>query len=372
MADIPENTSVPNSELSEAKASELIQQLRRKQGTWVEWGQACQALQKAGFSPQTLFEETGFEPVQQNQVVVGAQVYGSMLTVGVPDAVKAYFEGRGSDVLYELRILNQVERAAAAQLAFEKGLDMDEAREVAKAVKDFSRLGTIPDHFTDHPGDAIAYQMRKLAREKSDLQERSRLIAKGLRFAHSEGARRQVEQLLTDFTVTRAKPAPRMPLYRLEEDDEVTRIVAVVGRFPLTKDDVQAVPFVEAIDPFGMVQFTGTGAWVPIPGWQVIRRAEDPIAILCPSDQLPAPIAGNPEDVLVIIDRSQRTWDENSYFLTTKTDPQPSDPEQSAPLQLQWFPEEPEIQILGRMILVMRPKKVLDEDYTKEPWQIDE
>jgi len=27
---------------------------------------------------------------------------------------------------------------------------------------------------------------------------------------------------------------------------------------------------------------------------------------------------------------------------------------------------------LGRVVLVMRPKKVLDEDYTQELWQIDE
>ncbi len=33
---------------------------------------------KIGYNPQDIFEATGFEPIQQNQVVVGAQVYSSL------------------------------------------------------------------------------------------------------------------------------------------------------------------------------------------------------------------------------------------------------------------------------------------------------
>jgi len=50
---------------------EILRSLRRKEGNWVAWGQACQKLQKSGYSPQAIFEETGFEPIQQNQVIVG-------------------------------------------------------------------------------------------------------------------------------------------------------------------------------------------------------------------------------------------------------------------------------------------------------------
>ncbi|MCU0516890.1 MAG: hypothetical protein MUC60_08475 [Oscillatoria sp. Prado101] len=32
----------------------------------------------------------------------------------------------------------------------------------------------------------------------------------------------------------------------------------------------------------------------------------------------------------------------------------------------------PEIRLHGRVILIMRPKKIFDEEFTKEPWQIDE
>jgi len=360
MADTPQNTSTP--EPSDIDTDSILQQLRRKEGTWVEWGQACQTLQKLGYSTQTIFEETGFEPIHQNQIIVAAQVYATILATGVSEAVQTHFGRKGSDVLYELRILNQPERASVAELSLEKQLDCEEAKEIAKAVKDFTRLGSIPEGFTTHPGDAIAYQCWKQARQKSDLQERSRLIAKGLRFAHTDTARKQMEKLLTDFSVVKTTPVPMLPLYRLEADEDLPRALPVVGKLPLTRDDLQAVPFVDEIEPFGMVQFAGAAAWVPIPGWQVIRLAEDPVAILCASDALPLPHSGQPEDVLVIVDRAQREWEANSYFLV----------EQDNTLQLQWFETTPTASILGRVILVMRPKKVLDENYTKDPWQLDE
>ncbi|MGA7934364.1 MAG: RuBisCO accumulation factor 1 [Kovacikia sp.] len=340
----------------------LLLSLRRKEGNWLEWGQACQTLQKAGYDPQSLFEETGFEPIQQNQIIVAAQVYASILDLGVSEAVKNHFERKGSDVLYELRILNQTERAALAALAVDKNLDMDEVHEAAKAVKEYSRLGSVPEGFTEHPGDAIAYQAWKQARQKTDLQARSHLIARGLRFAHSNPARKRLEQLLTDFSVTAAVPAPRLPIYRLEEAEELPRILPVVGKFPLTKADFQAVPLIEETEPFRMVKFSGTGAWVPIPGWQVIRTAEDPVVLLCGSDILPAPIPGQVEEVLVVLDRAQREWSEQHFFLV----------EQAEQLQIHWSAEKPEFPMLGKVILIMRPRKVLDENYTKELWQIDE
>jgi len=78
--------------------------------------------------------------------------------------------------LYEL--LTQSERAAAAELILSHRLDADEAREVARDIKEFSRLRTLPAGFSDHPGDALLISW-KLARQKTDLQDRSRLIAKG-------------------------------------------------------------------------------------------------------------------------------------------------------------------------------------------------
>lgn len=341
---------------------DLLLKLRRKEGNWIEWGHSCQTLQKSGYTQQAIFEATGFEPIQQNQIIVAAQVYDTILKQGVSDEVRSHFSIRGSDSLYELRILTQPERAAAAQLLVDKKLDSEEAREVARAMKDFSRLAKPPESFSDHPGDQVAYQLWKTAKQKTDLQERSRLIARGLRFAQTDAARSAIEQLLTDFTVVPVRSAPRLPLYRFESDEDLPKLLPVVGKLPLTKADLQAVPVIEETGAFGIVQFAGAGAWMAIPGWQVLRQAEDPIALVGDSDRLPTPIEGKPEEVVIVIDRAQRDWNEESYFVV----------DEDEQLQIRWFDQSPSQPLLGRVILIVRPKKVLDEDYTKELWQIDE
>jgi len=356
MAEIPSAAPDP------INTDQLLRSLRQKQGSWVDWGQACQQLQKSGYNPQVIFEETGFEPVQQNQITVAAQVYSSLVNGHAPTRVLSHFQHRGSDSLYELRILAQAERVTTAELLVDKGLDSEAAREVAKAVKDFSLLASPPEGFSMHPGDAVAYVCWKSGRQQDDLQARSRLIARGLNFAHSETARQKLEKLLTDFTVVRAAPTPRLPLYRLDTEEDLPRILPIVGKLPLAKAELQAVPLTDELGPFRMVQFSGQGAWVPIPGWQVILKAEDPVAFLSSSDQLPAPLPGKPEEVLVVVDRARRQWDASSYFMV----------EQSGQLELQWFTEAPDVPLLGRVILVMRPKKILDESVTQELWQIDE
>lgn len=361
MTDSPIQNSNPESG-DRSEIQNLLLLLRRKEGNWVAWGQACQQLQKAGYNPQQIFEETGFEPIQQNQITVAAQVYGSIVSSGVSDAVRSRFERTGSDTLYEFRILTQPERAAAAELVVEKGIDSEGAHEVAKALKDFSRLPNPPEDFLEYPGDAVALHYWRLARQQSDLQMRSRLIALALRFAQSGTARQQVEKLLTDFTITRDRPAPRLPLYRLDSEEELARVLPVAGKLPLTTADLQAVPLIEEEPPFGLVKFTGTGAWAPVPGWQVVLRAEDPVVLLADTDQLPEPLEGKREQVLIIVDRAQREWSADSYFVV----------DQAGHLQIQWFEAAPDGALLGRIILIMRPKRILDENFTKDPWQVDE
>jgi hypothetical protein len=95
-------------------------------------------LQKAGLSPQKIFEETGFEPIQQNQIIVAAQVYDSVVKVGTTEAVQTHFQQRGSDLLYELRILSQGDRARVADFALSHSLDADIIKDIVKAVKEYS------------------------------------------------------------------------------------------------------------------------------------------------------------------------------------------------------------------------------------------
>ncbi|MEB3340066.1 RuBisCO accumulation factor 1 [Okeania sp.] len=352
-------------------AENLIVLLRRKEGNWVEWGNACATLQKAGYTSQQIFEETGFEPIHQNQVIVGSQVYTSIVNAktegnSLPSSqqkIISRFEKSGSDILYELRILTQEQRIIATEFLVTHNLDADDAKDVAKAMKDFARMKVIPEGFSDSPGDIVAYQCWKQARQQNDLQHRSRLIAKGLKLADSQTARKQLEKLLTDFTVVSQRPAPRLPVYRLEQEEELPRILPVIGKLPLNTEDFKAVPLVEEVEPFNIVKFSGgAGAWVGIPGWRVVMQAEAPVVIIENSDRLPTPIPGTNEEVLLIIDRSQRQWHEDGYFII----------DQEGKIVMQWFDEEPNVPLLGRILLALRPKKIFDREVIKDLWQIEE
>jgi hypothetical protein len=349
-------------QLSDDEVAELLRSLLHKEGDWVEWGKKCQKLQKAGKTPQSIFEQTGFQGVQQNLIIVASQVFESLVREGVSEEILTYFRGPRSDVLYEFRILNHELRAAAAELAKGKSLDADSAKEVAKAVQEFSRLSQFPSGFTNHPGDAIAYQCWKRARQKKDLQERSRLIAQGLKFAHSPTAREKIEQLLSDFTVVTTRTAPLMPIYRLEIEEALARIIPVVGTFPITKQDLESVISFPSEEPFQIVRFSGSGSMISLPGWQVVLKALDPVAIICNNEQLPKSLPGKVENVLVVIDRGVKEWDVNSYFAI----------EQEGKVVFQWFAENPNLALLGQVIIVLRPKNIFDENNILEPWQMDD
>jgi hypothetical protein len=359
MNENPQDTPL---QLSDETAAELMRSLLHKQGNWVDWGKACQKLQKAGFSQQTIFEQTGFQGNQQNLIVVAAQVYDSLVQAKASAEILSYYIGPRSDILYEFRILNQEQRVAAAELAKAKKLEVDGAREVAKAIKEVSGLSQLPAEFTARPGDAVAYQCWRRARQKKDLQERSRLIAQGLKFAQSQTAREAIEKLLSDFSLVPSQTAPLIPIYRLETEEALLHTIPFIGSLPLTKAELETVSTIETAAPFGVISFSGEGKLVSLPGWQVVLKAQDPVAIFCQSDQLPKPLPGRSERVLVVIDRQIKEWDVNSYFLI----------EQAGQLAFRWFEEAPTISLCGQVLLVLRPPKILDEYNLIEPWQMDD
>jgi Rubisco Assembly chaperone C-terminal domain/Rubisco accumulation factor 1 alpha helical domain/Rubisco accumulation factor 1 helix turn helix domain len=364
MVGMPPNPAPSQPQLSETEVAELLQLLRRKENNWVAWAEACLALQKSGWNPNRIFEETGFEPIHQNQILGAAPVYASILATGVSESVQLHFAHRASDVLYEFRVLSPSERSAAAEFAFSRSMDQLEARDLAKAMKDYSRLSVTPEAFTQHPGDILAFYAWQAAKQKSDLTGRSPFIAKGLKYAFTTAARQQVEYLMTDFTAKPVQQAPRLPAYRLDSDEEVPRVIPVAGMMPLTVTDLAAIAAIVPQEPFGMMSFPTATAAVPIPGWQVIRRAVDPVVLLTKNEDLPTPLEGDEAGlVLVIVDRAARSWNAESYFVIAG---------ENQALSIQWLPAESDVASLGKVILVLRPKKVLEEGHTQDLYTWDE
>ena len=358
-----DSPSIPNSiQLSETEIQAKLKSLLYKEGTWIDWGKTCQELQKAGCNPADIFEASGFQASQQNIIIVAAQVYGSVEKSGAQAEILTYYQGPKTDVLYEFRILNQEQRASAAELAFTKKVDVDGAHEIAKVIQDISRMSQLPEGFTKHPGDMVAYTCWKHARNRKDLQERSRLIAKALKFAHSDSAREAIEKLLSDFSVVKTHSAPLLPIYRLDTEEEIIRIIPLAGTYPLTSQEINAVSNVEIQEPFRSVTISSQGTYVPIPGWQSVLGATDPVAYICTSDRLPKTLSGTIEKVLIIIDRAKQKWDINGYFLV----------ETENSLKLQWSEIEPQEPIIGQLVVVVRPKKIVDEGNITQPWQMDD
>jgi hypothetical protein len=349
-------------EPAEINAEELLLLLRRKEGNWVEWGKACQTLQKAGYNTQAIFEATGFEPIQQNQIIVAAQVFDSMMSVGVAPATEAHYRRVGSDSLYELRILSKEDRATAADFLHSRNIDSEGAREVAKAFKEFAFVNKLPEGFSHHPGDAVAYQYWRYAKQQSDLAEKSRLIARGLMFAHTQSARGQIEKLLTELAPKPQKPAPSLPVYRLEAEEELPRTFPVAGTFPLSTAAFTAVPQITPIGHFQLIQGNWAGGWVSLPGWQILIKAEHPIAVLAQTDNLPFKLQGETEEAILIIDRAETTWDDLNYFALDR----------DGQIMIEWSETLPKETILGKLLLILRPKRLSDESKSKDIWYMEE
>jgi len=350
-------TPPPERELSAAAAEELLQGLRRKEGNWLQWGQALQQLHRAGHSPQVLFEDTGFEPIHQNQLAVAAQVFATL--EGLSDAARAYLAPSGSEIVYELRQLDRERRVPAAELVAAKQLDIARTRDLVRAVKDFSRRSHPPDGFGTTPGEALAYQCWKLARGQKDLQARSRLIAQGFQFAETAGARAQLESLLSDFTVVPGRRAPLLPGARLESEEELPVLLPVV-EFAAGARAIASCPSVAPEGAFNLMAISG-GRWTALPGWQSLLNADDPVAVLASTEDLPEPPPGAPEPVLVVVDRAVTEWSPDAYFLCGEE-----------VLGLQWFEEAPGEPLLGRVLFVLRRKKVIDETAIAATWDLDE
>ena len=338
----------------------LLLMLRRKEQTWVEWGKACQQLQRSGYNSGQIFEETGLEPIQQNQVMVAAQVYESMLKVGLDGATQTHFQQRGSDLLYELRGLTPQERSQAACFAYEHQFDLDQTRELAKAYKDFTRLKDCPEGLTNHPGDALAYQYWRWAKERSELQERSRFIALGLKVAHSQAARQKLQDLLADWTPQVKQNPPRWPMYRLESGDSFPRILPLLGCFPVESKTIAGIetwlkPLAD--NPFAAINVTLPGTYVAIPGWSMFNQAGDLCALQCQVADLPHMGAvskdldlSESDPLLLIVDRDQNEWKPDRFFVVDR----------GGDLGVEWFPVQPLEALLGGILLVLRPPRSIE------------
>jgi hypothetical protein len=112
----------------------------------------------------------------------------------------------------------------------------------------------------------------------------------------------------------------------------------------------------------GVTALSGEGQWAALPGWHMICAATDPIAIPCTREDLPQAESLANEPLLLVVDRADTQWYLHSYFLVTQGDG----------LGVQWFEQAPNQEILGKLILILRPKRIVDEGAIAQSWQLEE
>lgn len=351
----------------DAETRALLQSLRRKEGGWVDWGRACRQLQQQRLAPQTVFEETGIEPTYQNQLAVAFGVWESLQAA--PAEVLSYFAADGSEALYELRVLPQGDRLAAAALLARLQWDAAAAKELAKATKEVSLLGQLPAGFTATPGDALAYQVWKNVQHTADPGQRARAIAKGLACATSETARQRLARLLTEAVPPSSRRPVPLPFYRLTGDDGLPCLLPVVGALPLSQ--LPAPPPPAPPSPFGCRELTGT--WVALPGWSVLQTLNQGVAVLADTETLeaatgqtlPNSFPNRPEEILLVLTAVDLTFDPQTYFAVLA----------GGGLSFQTFADAETwqgAQPVARLVLVLRQPRILDETFAQELWVVEE
>jgi hypothetical protein len=120
------------------------------------------------------------------------------------------------------------------------------------------------------------------------------------------------------------------------------------------------VPTAQILNIFGVMR-PSAGNWVGLPGWQTVTAAVSPVVVLAVNKEL-IPNAETEEEILLLIDRAATDWDENKYFAIDR----------GGQVVVDWFSSAPTETILGQLVLVLRPKRMLSVSNQDALWQNEE
>ncbi|XP_016488923.1 rubisco accumulation factor 1.2, chloroplastic [Nicotiana tabacum] len=266
-----------------------LEVLANRLGLWYEYAPLIPSLTREGFTPSTLEEITGLTGVDQNRLVVAAQVRDSLVeSAALDEETLSYFESGGAELLYEIRLLSARQRADAATFLVKNGFDAKQAQDLARAIKDYPRrrveYGWDKFH-GDSPGDCLAFMYFRLAQEyaaaaSEDLRRSS--MEKALEVAESESARNLLVMELEGNEVAKESvkdDGVTVPLVRMKLGEVAESTIVVV--LPVCKAEgrdveVEAAPWeCGGVGDFGIVEAEKDWRrWVVLPGWQPIAGLE--------------------------------------------------------------------------------------------------
>ncbi|XP_062205564.1 rubisco accumulation factor 1, chloroplastic-like [Phragmites australis] len=363
--------------------AQRLEVLRDRMGQWHEYAPLISALSRDGFPPSSIEEATGISGVEQNRLVVAAQVRDSLLDETVfPADLVPYFDSYGTpELLYELRFLNARQRADAAKNAIDNRLDPKGVRELARSMKDFPhRRGDDGwEAFTGaSPADCLAFSRFRQSREAIDVEDRIAELERALQVVATEPARARVELEMERAKKKAAGEAeeeaeddprarPAVPVVRLQYG-EVAEASTVLLLPVLRETDgvaaMDAAPRRSKTDvDLGIVEVDkGWARWAVVPGWGPVAEAANEAVVIELADGRALPWrSAEEEKVLVIADRRKKEVVEEGLYVLEK----------EGRLVVQRgrnLAEQGVGSAAAEVVMVVRPPKEVDDMISDDEW----
>ncbi|XP_050221883.1 rubisco accumulation factor 1.1, chloroplastic [Mercurialis annua] len=364
-----------------------IDVLSNRLGLWHEYAPLITALMQEGFSPPLIEETTGISGVQQNCLIVGAQVRESLIQCNTPEEIVSEFDTGGAELLYEIRLLSASQRTAAAAYIVNNKLDTKGAQDLARAMKDFpSRRGDVGWESYDFtlPGDCLSYMYFRQAREhRNPSEQRANALELALEVAESEKARNEVEREMSGDgkggEAVRDVPDVRVPVVRLrigEVAESTSVVVLPVCRAEYRENEISEAPWeCKSEGEFGVVVAEKAwNRWVVFPRWEPLLGLDKGGVVIAFADARALPWKANrwykEESILVVADRGRKEVDVDDGFYLVLTGG--SGDGRSSELKVErgsTLKERGVVESLATVVLVVRPPKdEIDDQLADEDW----
>ncbi|KAL6989112.1 Rik1-associated factor 1 [Sarracenia purpurea var. burkii] len=365
--------------------------LANRLGLWFEYAPLIPTFTQEGFTPSTLEELTGISGVEQNRLVVAAQVRDSLIQSNIEFDVLSFFDNGGAEILYEIRLLSVSQRAEVARYVVENNLDAKGAQELARAIKDFPRRrGDRGWESFDYslPADCLSFMYYRQAQEyRNPSEQRTAAMQQALEVAKSEAARKRISYDLEGKDAdgeakSGVEDVVKVPVVRMRvgEVAEATSVVVLpVCRAEERVIEVESAPWECGSEgEFGVVVAEkGWSRWVVFPGWPPVaglRRGG--VAVAFP-DARALPWRVNrwykEEAILVVADRGRKEVVEDEGFYMVLKNGSSGSGGGGGELKVERGLALKEMGVkesLGSVVLVVRPpREGTDEQLSDEDWE---
>ncbi|GKB85294.1 RuBisCO accumulation factor 1.1, chloroplastic-like protein [Tanacetum coccineum] len=357
--------------------------LSNRLGQWYEYAPLIPPLILEGFAPPMIEEITGISGVEQNRLVVAAQVRDSLVQSGVDDETLEFYDKGGAELLYEIRLLSVNQRAAAARYMLENKFEPADAQELARAIKDFPRRrGDRGWDWFDYnsPADCLAFMYYRQALEYREAELRVSALEKAMNVAVTEGAKSWVLKELDGndgdgegqgrggSVVDGVKvPVVRLNLGEIAEAT-VVAVLPVCGAGDRGKWVEEAPWECGPKGDFGIVEAEKDwGRWVVLPAWEPVMRVKRGGVVVAFDDARALPWRVNrwykEESILVVVDRERKDveFDDGFYLYLTEDELKV---ERGSVLK-----EKSVSASLGTVVIVVRPPREDENEIAAEDWE---